>query len=525
MNAKRLWKTVFFLGLVFDILFWGKAPGISFPLFVALILLSGILLLADSGIRPNKRALGLILPIGFFATMVFLRTEPLTTFLNYTLTFVFLGFFALTYRGGRWLSYSLSDYFLGFLRLGGNAVARPLYFIGKTRREQEQAGDTRVSGNFFPVLRGLLFALPIVVIFAALLSSADAIFAQRIEAFLKLFRLENWAEYFWQGALITLVAYLLAGFLLYAAQESQDEKLIGEEKPVLKPFLGFTEASIVLGSVLFLFSAFVLVQFQYFFGGQANIHLDGYTYAEYARRGFGELVTVALFSLFLFLGLSTITRRKAVRSRKIFSGMGIALVLLVLVILLSAFRRLTLYENVYGYSRLRIYSHVFMIWLGVLLVAVVVLEILQKQRSFAPAMTFAIIGFAATLNLLNVDGFIVRRNILRSAWGANLDTHYLATLSDDMLPALVEGMRAADAPSQVREELAVTAICHWYADEAHFKEKRPWQSFHLSYWQASRLYQEINPLDGYTVVDDGWTWHVNAPGGEIYDCPDRYDWD
>jgi hypothetical protein len=89
---------------------------------------------------------------------------------------------------------------------------------------------------------------------------------------------------------------------LHAATQSKDEKLVGEEKPVLPPFLGFTEAAIVLGSVAVLFAAFVYIQFQYFFGGQANIHIDGYTYSEYARRGFGELITVAVFSLLLILG-------------------------------------------------------------------------------------------------------------------------------------------------------------------------------------------------------------------------------
>ena len=35
-----------------------------------------------------------------------------------------------------------------------------------------------------------------------------------------------------------------------------------------------------------LFLVFVWIQFVYLFGGQANISAEGYTYAEYARRGF-----------------------------------------------------------------------------------------------------------------------------------------------------------------------------------------------------------------------------------------------
>lgn len=525
LNSKRFWTTTIFLGIAFDILFWDKAPGISFPLFIILVLLSGVLLLGEAGIRPNKRALGLLLPVGFFATMSFVRAEPLTTFLNYLLAFVFLAFFALTYLGGRWASYSLADYVAGFFRLFGSAVGRPLSFITETRKQREQTGDGSGSRNILPVIRGLLIALPVVAIFAGLLSSADLIFAQRMENFVALFRLEKLPEYIFRGILILIVAYALVGIWLYAAQKSRDETLIGEEKPVLAPFLGFTEASIVLGSVLILFGAFVLVQFQYFFGGQANINLTGYTYAEYARRGFGELVMVAVFSLFLFLGLSAVTRRETQRVRRTFSGMGITLVMLVLVMLVSAYQRLLLYEAAYGFSRLRTYPHVFMIWLGALLLAVVALEIMRKQRSFALAMSVAIVGFAATLNLLNVDAFIVTKNIARSSTGVDLDVAYLSTLSDDAVSPLA-GLRYQEGlPNEIREAASAALICHWYENEYLYTESHPWQSFHLARWKASQIYGEINPLDGYTIDRADWNMIVTSPSGVEFDCHDREIWD
>ena len=55
----------------------------------------------------------------------------------------------------------------------------------------------------------------------------------------------------------------------------------------------------VLAGVALLFAAFVLVQFRYFFGGAQNIGIEGYTFAEYARRGYGELMAVAVLSLLL----------------------------------------------------------------------------------------------------------------------------------------------------------------------------------------------------------------------------------
>ena len=55
----------------------------------------------------------------------------------------------------------------------------------------------------------------------------------------------------------------------------------------------------MLTGVALLFAAFVLVQFRYFFGGAQNIGLQGFTFAEYARRGYGELMAVAFLSLLL----------------------------------------------------------------------------------------------------------------------------------------------------------------------------------------------------------------------------------
>lgn len=523
LNSKRLWTTTILLGVAFDILFWKNTPGVSFAIFVALILLSGIRVLAEDDIHPARRSYWLFLPISFFAVMTFIRAEPMTTFLNYTLTLVFMGFFALSFLSGRWLFYSISDYIAGFLRLGGNALANGFSLISETRKQREKAGVETKKNNFWPILRGLFIALPVVAIFAGLLSSADLVFAQRMEEFIKLFRLENLPEYIFRGIYILIIAYILVGVLLYAARKSQDEKLIGEEKPVLAPFLGFTEASIVLGSVLLLFAAFVIVQFQYFFGGQANINIEGYTYAEYARRGFGELVTVAVFSLLLFLGLSSIARREQSSQQKTFSGLGITLVGLVLVMLVSAFQRLTLYETVYGFSRLRAYSHIFMIWLGALLVAVVVLEFLRRQRAFAPAMAFAIIGFAASLNILSVDGFIVRQNVERSRGGAELDMAYLASLSDDVVPALVDAMDDPGVSRLTREAIAASLVCH--RDQTTGRSTK-WQSFHLSTWTASQQYAAIkSDLKSYSVNNDDWRQHVTSPNGAEFDCYDRFIWD
>lgn len=445
-NPNRFWWTVFALGWAFDFLFWKKSPGINIVLYVLLCLAAGILLLRADGQRPTRNTLLLLPLIAVFTVMTFARREPMTVFLSVVLITFLMGVFAMSFLGGRWPAYSLPDYLNGFLRLIGSMIARPLGFTADVKREQVESGE-RSASRIWPVVRGILIALPIVAIFAALLGSADAVFNQRLDEFIELFELENLTEYIFRLVYILVFGYAIAGVYLHAATQSKDGKLVGEEKPVIPAFLGFTEAAIVLGSVAILFAAFVVIQFQYFFGGQANIQIDGYTYSEYARNGFGELVTAAFLSLLLILGAGGVARRETETQRRVFSGLGIGIVALVLVMLVSAFQRLALYETAYGFSRLRTYTHVFMLWLALLLVAVMVLEITRRERAFALAALLASLGFVLSLGSMNVDAFIVRQNVDRALRGEEFDVSYLANLSSDAVPALAAAYQAGPLPA------------------------------------------------------------------------------
>jgi hypothetical protein len=302
-----------------------------------------------------------------------------------------------------------------------------------------------------------------------------------------------------------------------------NENLVGEEKAVIPAFLGFTESAIVLGSVAALFAAFVFIQFQYFFGGETNIQIDGYTYSEYARRGFGELVTVAFFSLLLILSASGVTRRDTDTQRRVFSGLGISIVALVLVMLVSAFQRLVLYEAAYGFSRLRTYTHVFIFWLALLLVAVVVLEVLRRERAFAFTALVAAIGFILSLGIMNVDGFIVRQNVDRAMQGEEFDAPYLSSLSTDAVPALAAAYQTQPLPASVKEGIGAALTCY-ASSQFQNEDSVPWQSFHLARTNAMQKLKLLGPdLESYQSEVGDWNYMVTTPSGDEVQC--RTFWD
>ena len=100
-----------------------------------------------------------------------------------------------------------------------------------------------------------------------------------------------------------------------------------------------------------LFAAFVALQVAYLFGGLDTLAAIALTYAEYARRGFFELVAVVVLVGALVLGLEAVV---AHRSRAYVVAI-LALVALTAVVLASSFLRLRLYQDAYGWTELRFY--------------------------------------------------------------------------------------------------------------------------------------------------------------------------
>ncbi|MDP1713673.1 MAG: DUF4173 domain-containing protein [Anaerolineales bacterium] len=526
-NPNKLWILVFALGWLFDFLFWKQSPGVNFAIFAMACLIAAFYLLLSAGLRPHRASLSLLPLFGIFAAVTFIRAEPMTAFLAYTFTLLAMTLLAFTYLGGRWYSYTLADYVTKSLQLVGSMLTRPITFMNDVRKGQTEAGIQPSRRNIWPVVRGIVIALPVIAIFASLLASADVIFGQRLEDLIKWFNLENLPELIFRFVYIVVIGYALAGVVLHASTESKDEKLATEDKPSIPPFLGYIESTIVLGSVVALFASFVVIQFQYFFGGQTNIHIDGYTYAEYARRGFGELVAVAFFALLMLLTLTAITKRETETQRKIFSGLGVTLVTLLLIMLVSAYQRLTLYEAAYGFSRLRTYSHVFLIWIGLLLIVTIALEILRKERVFMFAALVASFGFAISLPILNVDAFIVNQNIQReinaqAIDSVDLDAQYFLDLSDDAVSALVSAYQTPSLPDSVREKVGASLACFNY-ERGLTDRKLTWQSFHFARINADKALVYIrNDLKGFKINDTNYPAMVTTPSGDEFSCSSYY---
>jgi len=507
--------TALVLGLIVEIFFYGRPMGVSFPIWAVAVCIAAFGMAWSEARRPSRGSAWLIGPILVFAALAFVRLEPLTLFLDVVAVLCLFALWVRTFRTGRVMDFGLLDFALAVLWVPLEALIRPWPVLSKANREA--FGDRGVNSRLLAVLRGLLLAIPILVVLALLLTAADVIFADVLRKAFEWLDLEWLADFAWRTVVVLVCAVFFLGALVAALRDPGERKLVGQDKPILAPFLGFTESTVVLIGVDLLFALFVFIQFRYLFGGQANITPAGYTYSEYARRGFGELVTVALLSLGLILALGAYTRHGSRVQQGWFLGLSAAMVVMVGVILASAYLRLQLYEQAYGFTRLRAYTHVAILWMGVAFVLFLVLHFAGNLRAFAPAAVGVALGFALTLNLLNVDDFIVRRNAERTQAGSELDIYYLTNLSEDAVPALAS--MAAELSPAVRGELLPRLACQQAALEQRAGEG--WQSTHLSVLRArAALKPWAEILSAYHVDTEGprYSWTVEDDSGEMLGC-------
>ncbi|HLK57933.1 MAG TPA: DUF4173 domain-containing protein [Chthonomonadaceae bacterium] len=346
-----------------------------------------------------------------------------------------LGLAAVRSRTGQIRLAGIADYLLGLFFAGLNAAFGTILLVFKDIHWREMP-CARWMTHTRAILRGLLIAVPLLFIFGGLFMAADAGFEQTVH---RIFRLDTDAII--QNAfVIGFWTWIVGGIL---RRLLQPEEMIKTSVPTTlnKPALGMVEAGLVLGLLNALFLAFVCSQLPYFFGGQAHVMaIRGLTSADYARRGFFELVTVAVLVLPMLLFADWLLKKDAKRDVQLFRALAGTLILLLFVIMASALQRMWLYSIGYGFTELRFYTTAFMGWLAIVFVwfALTVLRG-QRQRFIFGAM---VSGFAtlALLHVMNPDGFIVRANVARIRSGRVFDAGYAAQLSADAVPDLLKAL-------------------------------------------------------------------------------------
>ena len=327
------------------------------------------------------------------------------------------------------------------------------------------------------VIRGVLIAVPVLLLFVILFSSADLVFQHYVAG---LFSFNVNGELVWRIFWILAVALGFFGLSALISRHHETEPASHQSEPARRSAL--VEVTVLLGSLNALFLIFIFIQLAYLFGGAANVVAGGFTYAEYARKGFFELIAVAGLSFLLIFVAERLLLREGQRHSMQFKVLSSALIVQVLIVLVSAFKRLNLYEGAYGYTSLRLTSHIFILWLAVVFLALLYKIYADKRESaMAMYMFVSVIALFVSFNLINVDGMVVRKNLDRYQVTHKLDVRYMHTLSDDALPQMVVLLDSSDP--KLKQTMA--QYLFWRRQDLLVSDKH-WQSANMTRISALR---------------------------------------
>lgn len=519
------------LGVLGDVLLRATPWGLNVLLFIgALVAAFVMLILRRRQEFWNRQTIALNIALVFFGAMFVWRDSMELKVADFLAVFTILAVLSLPSLRIKTNVAGVFHYILGFFWSGINTAFAP-FFLLIDDISWKMLPQTGWSKHLVSVLRGLIIATPILLIFGALFMAADAVFQGIIEKTLNIQFDVLVGHLFFVGFFAWAVAGYLRGSLIGSfgkdapinvspipkeeikpqvssvTEEIKEETRQAEtpkaEKNSWQNFdnsilpnsftLGAIEVSIVLGLINLLFLSFVIVQIPYLFGGFELVqNTPDFKLANYARRGFGELVTVAALVLPILLLSHWLLRKDSSVSEKIYRVLaGIQIVLLFVIMISAAQRLFILTGNLgYGLTTIRFYPMVVMIWLALIFIWFSLTVLRGAREQFAWGALWLAIFVLGTLHVFNPDEYIVRTNIRLMNEGRSFDAAYNSKLSDDATPVLLENLGTMTFENQCRVKWNLSRRLEEARKETDFR------SWNFSRWTArNRIAQTAENLD------------------------------
>ncbi|MGB8944683.1 MAG: DUF4173 domain-containing protein, partial [Streptomyces sp.] len=230
-----------------------------------------------------------------------------------------------------------------------------------------------------------------------------------------------------------------------------------------------------------LFAAFNVVQLAVLFGGyDAVLEKTDLSYSAYARQGFWQLLLATLLTLVVIVLALRWAPRDGARDRSLVRAVLGTLCALTLVVVASAVRRMDMYVEAYGLTRLRVSVVAVELWLGLVIVLIMAAGVWGARwlpRAVAASAAAGVLAFG----LLSPDALIAERNVQRYEDTGKFDLEYARGLSADAAPD-VDGL-----PEPLRS-CALEGIA-----EGLGSERGPWYATSLGEARAREIIEDRPP--------------------------------
>lgn len=268
---------------------------------------------------------------------------------------------------------------------------------------------------------GILISVPVLVVILKLLMTADTHFDRLMGGIPDWFRFADAVTFFRLMVVLGCTAAFF-GFVQVLEKKQVTVMENGNFSNVRLDAIIAITILILLNAVYILFT---IVQFKYFFGGTLQ---NDFTYAEYARKGFFELLFVTLINLSITVVILTFVQQSALAFKRLVQILLTVLIFSSSVMLCSAFLRLSMYEEAYGFTFTRVLAHSFMIFLGVIF-AYTLIKIWLEKLSLVHFYFIAGIIYYTIISIINMDGIVVKENIHRYEITGKIDIYNFQSMS------------------------------------------------------------------------------------------------
>lgn len=306
------------------------------------------------------------------------------------------------------------------------------FWVCMFSKREKSASNTKTK-YFLHIFFGLLIGTPFIMIVIFLLSSADTTFKNIFD---NLFNLdinvpENIGTLIWS---LPMATYLYA--LIYGSSIEDNSKSFNIDKfnktmdnAASIPRLSLYTVNAVICCFYILFIGIQAIYFIDVLGG--SLPAD-FTYSDYARRGFFELLAVALINI-VFIAVAKVLSVKNENNK--YMRIHILLNSILTLLLISvAFAKMYLYISTYGLTTLRIIPSVFMIFLCFVFAFIIIGEF---NKSFPVIRLSFYAGniLFVLLCLANIDAVVAGYN-LNAYMNGNLPYYDIYDLRESDMAAM-----------------------------------------------------------------------------------------
>ena len=210
------------------------------------------------------------------------------------------------------------------------------------------------------ILKGLLIGIPFVLIILMLLTSADLYFNTFLEKIITHINFKTITN-----NVLVLVLYFII-MIVTIINIIKNKDTIEKTKPIKK--VESSIASTLLIMVNLVFTLFIISEISKLTGNFLQLPTQ-YTYSEYAREGFFQLlaVTIINFSIILFFLYKT----NIVKENKLIKGLILLLITFTIILIFNSYYRMYLYMHEFGFTILRTQVILYLIMELILLIVII----------------------------------------------------------------------------------------------------------------------------------------------------------